>query len=340
MQKLKTLLQDFSHRKIFWPLVAIAVVLLINLIITPSFFRIEIKNGHLFGSLIDILNRATPLIIMAIGMTLVIATGGIDISVGSIVAISGAIAATLIQTMPVPLAIVITLIAAIICGMWNGMLVSGIGIQPMIATLILMTVGRGVAQLITNGQIITINNNVYSFIGTGYLLGLPFAVFIAAAVILVIFFLTRKTAMGLFIESVGGNSISSKYAGIKAKRIIFQVYVICGICTGIAGLIISSNIKSADANNAGLWMELDAILATVIGGTSMSGGRFYIGGTVAGALFIQSLTTTIYSLGVPPETILVVKAVVIILVCLSQSNEFRSLLSGIANQRQKKVIKA
>ena len=328
MTTFKDRLSKFKENKIFWPVMAFVAILLFNLIVTPDFFKIEIKNGHLFGSLVDILNRATPLIIASVGMTLVIATEGIDISIGAIVAICGAVAATLIQTMPVPLAIIITLVIALICGMWNGLLVAKIGIQPMIATLILMTVGRGVAQLITNGQIITVNNAPYSFIGTGYLLGLPFSVFISIAIIGIIIFFVRKTALGLFIECVGANNISSRYTGIDSKKILFLVYSICGICAGIAGLIISSNIKAADANNAGLWLELDAILATVIGGTSMRGGRFFIGGTVIGALFIQSLSTTIYSLGVPPESVLVVKAIVVIVVSLMQSEEFRKMFKA------------
>jgi simple sugar transport system permease protein len=324
-----------TSSKIFWPSIALLTVLIFNLIIHPGFFNIEIKEGHLFGSLIDIINRGSPLIIAAIGMTLVIATGGIDISVGSIVAISGAISAFYItKGSPLGLVIAAAIFLAIISGAWNGFLVSVLGVQPMVATLILYIVGRGIAQLITNGQILTFNNKSFHFIGGGYLLGFPFAVFIALAVVAIIKFIKTKTAMGLFIESIGSNAAASSYTGINAKKYTFIVYIICGICAGIAGLIICSNIKSADANNAGLWMELDAILATVIGGTSMNGGRFYIGGTVVGALFIQSLTTTIYSMGVPPEIILLVKAVVVIVVCLMQSEEFRKLTSGAFNKRK------
>lgn len=324
---------QLKTNKAFGPFMALLGILLLNLIVMPDFFRIEIKNGHLFGSIIDILNRAAPLVIVSLGMTLVIATEGIDISVGAVVAITGAISATLISDMPVTMALILSIMVGIICGIWNGALVAHIGIQPMIGTLILMTVGRGIAQLITNGQIITINNQAYSFIGTGYLLGLPFSIFIVLGVALILWILVRKTALGLFIESVGTNSLSSTYAGINSKKILFSVYVACGICAAIAGIIVCSNVKSADANNAGLWLELDAILATVIGGTSMRGGRFYIGGTIIGAFFIQSLTTTIYSLGVPPETILVVKSMVVILVSLSQSEKFKNDLRAMGKRR-------
>lgn len=319
-------------KKLIWPLIVLALILLVNVIVKPSFFTIRVIDGHLAGSLIDILNRGAPLMLISIGMTLVIATKGIDLGVGSVVAMSGAIAATVVggsldssTTSLVPLftAIGVALLLASAAGFWNGMLVSRIGIQPIVATLILMVAGRGIAQLITNGQILTIYYKPYSFIGAGYLFMLPFSIFIVAFVLLSALYLTRRTALGMFIESVGGNPEASRLSGINSKNIILVVYIFCGICAGIAGLILSSNVASADGNNAGLWIELDAILAVVIGGTSLMGGRFFIMGTIIGALIIQSLTTTIYSLGVPPEITLVVKALVVMIVCLLQSPSFR-----------------
>ncbi|MCZ8522526.1 MULTISPECIES: ABC transporter permease [Paenibacillus] len=317
-------------KRLTWPLVTLALLLLINVIHKPDFFSISMVDGHLFGSLIDILNRAAPLILVAIGMTLVIATKGIDLSVGSVIAISGALACLMISKgedasamSAVLIAVGAALLVSVASGLWNGLLVGGIGIQPIVATLILMVAGRGIAQLVTDGQIITISSKPYSFIGAGYLAGLPFSIFIAAFVLLVSVLLTRRTALGLFIESVGCNPEASRLAGIRATFVVFLVYMFCGLCAGIAGLILSSNVSSADGNNAGLWYELDAILAVVIGGTSLNGGRFYLAGTVLGALIIQTLTTTIYSLGVPPEITLVVKAVVVLLVCLVGSEQFR-----------------
>ncbi|KAI7258846.1 hypothetical protein KC345_g10459, partial [Hortaea werneckii] len=258
---------ELYRSKIFWPLAALALLLLINLILTPGFFTIEVKNGHLFGTLIDILNRAAPLVIIAIGMTLVIAKEGIDISVGAVLAISGAVSISLLGHFPVWLAVPAAMGIGLLCGLWNGVLVAYFGIQPMVGTLILMTVGRGIAQLITNGQIITTDNFAYGFIGKGFLLGLPFPVFIAAAVYLLVFFLKRKTAFGLFLEAIGVNKMSSEYAGLQPRTIYLFVYSLSGLCAAIAGLIVCSNLSSADANNAGLWIELDAILAVVIGGT-------------------------------------------------------------------------
>ncbi|NOW06224.1 ABC transporter permease [Clostridium beijerinckii] len=332
------------NAKIFWPLTSLVILLLFNFIMTPSFLSISMKDGHLFGNTIDILNRAAPLILISLGMTLVIATQGIDISVGSIIAISAALSATVIvDGGSVPVAVAIGIISGLICGIWNGFLVSYIGVQPMVGTLILYIVGRGIAQLITGGQILTFTNKDFIFIGTGYIL-LPIAIFIAIAVALIMYFLIRRTALGLFIESIGVNNNSCKFAGIQSRKVVFSLYVICGMLAGIAGIILCANIKSADANNVGLWLELDAILATVIGGTSMAGGRFYLSGTVVGALFIQTLTTTIYSLGVAPEITLVVKAIVVIVVCIIQSPEFRKILkikkNTKMNLKEKEVIKA
>jgi simple sugar transport system permease protein len=314
------------NTKIFWPLASLIILLLFNFIMTPSFLSITMKDGHLFGNTIDILNRAAPLILISLGMTIVIATQGIDISVGSIIAISAALSATVIvDGGSVPMAVAVGIISGLLCGVWNGFLVSYIGVQPMVGTLILYIVGRGIAQLITGGQILTFTNKEFIFIGTGYVI-LPVAIFIVFFVGLIMYALIRKTALGLFIESIGVNSNSCKFAGIQSRKVVFSLYVICGVLAGIAGIILCANIKSADANNVGLWLELDAILATVIGGTSMVGGRFYLAGTVVGALFIQTLTTTIYSLGVPPEITLVVKAIVVIVVCIIQSPEFRKMI--------------
>lgn len=320
---------------LFWPAAVLAALLLFNLLYSPDFFSIIVRNGHLYGSLIDILNFGSPLIIVAIGMTLVIATKGIDLSVGSVVAITGAISCLLISKGSdqgavnlVLMAIGISILLAIVLGFWNGFLVSVVGMQPIIATLILMVAGRGVAQLITNGQIITVSSEPFNYIGAGSLAMLPFSIFIVAAVFIVVSILTRKTALGLFIESIGSNPAASRLAGIRSKTVMFAVYMFCGLCAGIAGLILSSNISSADGNNAGLWYELDAILAVVIGGTSLNGGRFSLAGTLIGALIIQTLTTTIYMIGVPPEITLVVKAFVVLVVCLVQSESFRKAIAS------------
>jgi simple sugar transport system permease protein len=329
----------FVQHPIFRPLAALAILLLIDLIMVPGFFHLEIKDGHLYGSLIDIANRAAPLILAAIGMTLVIATRGIDISVGATVAISGTVAAMLVggtmvmnngapeyvANTPMWLALAAAMGAALLCGAWNGALVAGLGLQPIVATLILMVAGRGLAQLLTDGQIITVYYQPFFFLGSGYLFGLPFSLYIVAAVFIVTALLMRKTALGLFIQSVGINPVAARLAGLKTAVLIFFVYVFCSACAGVAGLMITSNIKSADANNAGLLLELDAILAVTLGGTSLAGGKFNLAGSVIGALIIQTLTYTIYSIGLPPEVNMVVKSVVVFVICVSQSAEFKTM---------------
>ncbi|WP_069998288.1 ABC transporter permease [Cellulosilyticum sp. I15G10I2] len=341
-------IKKLTKYQMFWPITALLLVMLFNLFFTPGFFNLEIKDGHLFGSIIDIINRGSPLMLLAIGLTLVIATGGTDISVGSTIAISAAVVASLVggemvfvdgvqeyvTLVPMPIAIITTLFIAILLGLWNGTLIAKLGIQPIIATMILMVAGRGIAQLITKGQIITIYYKPYFFFGGGYLLGLPFSIFIVAFLLLIIILLVKKTALGLFIQSAGCNASASKYAGIHVDRIKLIVYTISGLCAGIAGILISSNIKSADANNAGLFIELDAILAVALGGNPMTGGKFSIPASLVGALVIQSITTTIYSIGVPPEITLVVKATVVIIICLMQSPEFRNMLASLFNTKR------
>lgn len=330
----------WKHR-LFWPVVTLVLLLAVNAAFNPSFLRVTVRDGHLYGSLVDILKGAAPLALVALGMTLVIATRGIDISVGAVVAIAGGVAAwmiggslvindgvsTYVSRFPMPLAIACALGVALLCGAWNGALVAWVGMQPIIATLILMVAGRGIAQLVTNGQIITVYYAPFFFIGNGYVLGLPFPFLLAAAVFVALLLLVRRTALGLFIEAVGVNPAAAHLAGLPARRITFWAYVFCGLCAGIAGLIVSSTVKSADGNNAGMLMELDAILAVTLGGTSLMGGRFSLAGSVVGALIIQTLTYAIYSVGVPPEVNLVVKAAVVFVVMLLQSPEFRQALA-------------
>ncbi|WP_295549969.1 ABC transporter permease [uncultured Pseudacidovorax sp.] len=333
-----SLLSRLMQHRLAWPLLTLALLLAVNAGFNPGFLHLEWRDGHLYGSLVDILNRAAPLAVVSLGMTLVIATRGIDISVGAVVAICAAVAAWLIggavdgqsARVGLPLAVAGALGVALLCGLWNGLLVGAIGMQPIIATLILMVAGRGLAQLITDGQILTIYYKPFFFIGGGYLFGLPFSVYVAAAVLALLGLACTRTALGLFIQAVGINPTAARVAGVKARRLVVGCYVVCGLCAGIAGLLISSNVKSADGNNAGQLLELDAILAVTLGGTLLTGGRFSLVGSAIGALIIQTLTYAIYSLGVPPEINLVVKAAVVFVVMLLQSAEFRAMLRTLA----------
>lgn len=313
------------RQALLWPLLALGLLLLFNQLFTPGFFDLKILDGHLYGTRIDILNHGAKVMLLALGMTLVIATGGVDLSVGAIMAIAGAVVAQLVvaQGAPAPAAIAAALGVSVLLGAWNGLLVAGIGIQPIVATLILMVAGRGIAQLITDGQIINFDHPALVYLGNGHLLGLPFTLTLVLVMLAATQLLTRRTALGLFIESVGDNDTASRFAGVNARLVKFMTYVFAGLCAGLAGLVAASNIKSADANHAGLYMELDAILAVVVGGTALTGGRFHLVGSVVGALLIQTLTTTMYARNVSADIAPVPKALVIIAVCLLQSEVSR-----------------
>ncbi len=340
--------QRIRGSQVFWPLVALALILIFDAIFAPGIFKIGILDGHLYGNLIDVLNDGAPLMLVAIGMTLVIATGGVDLSVGAVIAISAAMGTVLINPVktgqqitdlahvmdpnytntPLPIIVLVDIAAGVLCGLWNGFLVSRAKIQPMVATLILMVAGRGIAQLITDGQIMTIYYKDYFWFGsTGYILGLPVSIYIVALVALVGWLLVRKTSLGLFIESVGINSKSSYYSGINEQNVKLLAYAFCGFCGAIAGLILSSYVHSTDANNIGLYYELDAILAVVMGGTLMTGGRFSLFASVIGAIVIWTFTITMYTVGVPANQLLAGKAVLVLLVILLYSDYMRRFMN-------------
>ncbi len=325
----------FQGASLFWPVVGLGTLLLFNLIFSHGFFHLEIRDGHLYGTLVDILNQGSKVMLLSIGMTLVIATGGVDLSVGSVMAIAGAVAASLVTKTAVPFAAIlaIALGVAIFAGTCNGLLIGCFGIQPIIATLILMVAGRGVAMLLTGGQIITFENAPFVYLGNGHFLGLPFTVTIVLFVLVATLIATRKTAVGLFLESVGDNERAARFCGINTVLVKVLVYGCSGLCAGVAGLIATSNIKAADSSRVGEMMELDAIFAVVVGGTPLTGGRFTLVGSVIGALLIQTLTTTMYDLGVPPAVATVPKAIVIVSVCLLQSARFRAQIGSIFGKR-------
>ncbi|MGB8647964.1 MAG: ABC transporter permease [Anaerolineae bacterium] len=345
------LLKRMRESRVFWPLVALALILIFDAIFAPGFFKIGILDGHLYGNLIDVLNDGAPLMLVAIGMTMVIATGGVDLSVGAVIAISAAMGAVLINpalgnqlitneiltkdvtNTPLPLIVLADLAAGTLCGLWNGILVSRARIQPMVATLILMVAGRGIAQLITNGQIMTIYYTPYFWFGNGFILGLPVSIYIVAVVFILAWIGVRKTPIGLFVESVGLNAKSSYYSGINEKNVKLLAYTFCGFCGAIAGLILSSYVHSADGNNNGLNYELDAILSVVMGGTLMSGGRFSLFASMLGALVLWTFTLTVYTFGVPANALLAAKAVLVMVVILLYSDYTSRILNRFSERK-------
>jgi ribose/xylose/arabinose/galactoside ABC-type transport system permease subunit len=348
--KLNFTWRSLTESRLFFPLTALFIILLFDFIFIPGFFAIENRDGNLHGSLIDIFRNGSTVMLLAVGMTLVIATGGVDLSVGAVMAIAASVAGILMNPSALknevffvtdpnytfqPLWLVITaaLIVSILCGFWNGILVAYMRIQPMVATLILMISGRGIAQLITNGLRVQITYKPYAFIGQGWVI-LPFSLYLVAILLVITWFMTRKTAIGLFIESVGINFRSSFYSGIDEKKIKLLVYTFCGFCAGIAGLVASSNVRTSDASNIGLTTELDAILAVVIGGTSMSGGRFSLLASMIGALVMQAITQSMYAIGVPAFALQAIKAVVVIFVILLFSEQVRGFARKITAQKK------
>lgn len=327
---LKRLLQSRGLAQI----IALLVILAVDRAVSPQFFDLRMQDGRLFGSLIDVLNRGAPVALLSLGMVLVIATRGIDLSVGAVMAISGAIAASLADAHGLPLALAAALGAGLLCGLWNGLLVAVLGIQPIVATLILMVAGRGIAQLITEGRIVTFTAPDLVWLGNGGVLGVPAPVVVVLGMLIVTGAVVRGSALGLLIEATGGNARASELAGIGTRGMILAVYVWCGLCAAIAGVITAADIMGADANNAGLWLELDAILAVVIGGTSLFGGRFSLVLAMVGALIIQAMNTGILLSGYPPEFNLVVKAAVVLIVLLMQSPRFANAGAVLGRARQ------
>jgi ribose/xylose/arabinose/galactoside ABC-type transport system permease subunit len=324
-----------KHR-LFWPIAALVVLIIINTVARPSFVSVTVQNGQLYGSLIDILRNSAPLMLVSLGMTIVIATRGIDLSVGAIMAVSGAVALTVIAGSSDPdgiptvfTAIVAGVVVGLLLGVWNGFLVSVVGIQPIIATLVLMLAGRGVALLITGGFITTINSDPYKFISQGYLFGLPVAFFVSVVAVAVIALIERRTALGVLTEAVGINPEASRLAGVRSRGIIWGAYAASGLLAGVAGILASSNIMAADANAAGRNIELYAILAVVLGGTSLMGGKFSIAGTVVGVFTIQTLDATITFLGVPPAVSPLFLAIAVVIVVLVQSPRLRGWFARI-----------
>mgnify|MGYP002576858269 CR=1 FL=1 len=340
----KAKLKKITSARLFLPIVCLIAVLLINVIKTPDFFNITIRNGVLYGYVIDVINRASELVILAVGMTLVTAaSGGQDISVGAVMAVAAAVCCQILSggassvteyQSSLILAVIAALLAAALCGAFNGFLVAKLNIQPMVATLILYTAGRGIAQLVTNGQITYIRVPSFQMAG-GYIGKSPVPTPVLFAIVIVALIL-KKTALGLYIESVGINGKAARLVGLNSTMIKFLTYVICGVLAGIAGLVASSRIYSADANNIGLNLEMDAILAVALGGNILSGGKFSLMGSVIGAYTIQALTTTLYAMSVPSDQLPVYKAIVVIIIVVLQSPVYKKAMQNYKAKRQSK----
>jgi ribose transport system permease protein len=309
---------DFLSR--YGTLIVLGGLIVFNLVFTNNFATLQTLNVNL--------TQVCTIVIVAVGMTLVIATGGIDLSVGSIMAISGALAPMIFLGtifpvgniyLAVALAIVVAIGAATLLGLFNGWLVAQFRIQPIVATLVLFITGRGIAQVLTNGNLQVFRTPEFQWIGLGRPLGIPAQVIIMVVLVVLAAWTLRRTTFGRYILATGGNEKAAELSGIAVNRVKLAVYAISGFCAGIAGLVVIAINSASDANLVGLGMELDAIAAVAVGGTLLTGGRATILGTLLGAMTIQLVRYTLLANGVPDAAALVVKAgIIIVAVWLQQ----------------------
>lgn len=302
--------------------IALVLLILFNFAVTPHFATMQTLSVNL--------TQVCTIVIVGVGMTLVIATGGIDLSVGALMAIAGAMSPMFFtgELFPVPniyvgiaLGIIFPIIIAGFFGLFNGWLINRFTIQPIIATLVLFIAGRGIAQVSTNGDLQVFKVSEFQAIAIGRVLGVPFQVWIMVVVVIIAAFVLRRTVFGRQVLAVGGNEEAARLSGVPVKRVKLIVYTVSGICSGIAGLIVIAMNSAADANLIGLGMELDAIAAVAVGGTLLTGGRATILGTLLGALIIQLVRYTLLANGVPDAAALVVKAGLIVLAVWLQRQE-------------------
>lgn len=275
-----------------------------NAVITPNF-----ATG---SSALNILIQVSTTVLVAVGMTLVIAAGGIDLSVGSVMAIASAVA---VKTLDAGAAVAVAaaLGAAALCGGLNGLLIARYQVQPIVVTLALLIGGRGVAQVIADdGQLLSFSHAGLESVGRGYLAGVPNQVLLTAAVVAAAALLLRAATFGRYLLAVGGNESAARLAGVPVRATKAAAYALSGALAGLAGVIETARLGACDGAKIGLNMELDAIAAVVVGGTALSGGRATIAGSVAGALLMQVITTTFNMRLIPYSWSLVLKAAIIL----------------------------
>ena len=299
----------------FQSLIALFVLCVIISLLSDKFFTVT--NGW------NVMRQISVNICIATGMTLVILTAGIDLSVGSVLALCGAITASLLKNgIEIPsqnLYIGFTLLGGVLAGilvgsvlgLFNGWTITKFKVPPFVATLAVLTIARGLTMLWTKGFPISGLGDNFAFIGTGWFLGIPLPVWISGIIVLIAVFITKKTRFGRYIYAIGGNESAARLSGIKINKVKIAVYAIAGALAAIGGIIVTSRLDSAQPN-AGITYELDAIAAVVIGGTSLSGGKGSIWGTVLGAIIIGVLNNGLVLLDVSPFWQQVVKGLVIL----------------------------
>ncbi len=340
MGKLKPIAKSLLGNRLSFSLVILFIVIVQNIITTPTFFNISITNGLISGYIPDILDEASLLIIVTLGMTLVTAaSGGQDISAGAIMAVAASFCGLMLNGSeyrtdvfhsPYILALFVGLFGGALCGAFNGLLVSRFKIQPMIASLILYTAGRSISKQITHGQTIYNMNPAFKWLGV-QIPGIPIrtTIIVSILIIVIVTLLVKLTSLGLFIQSVGINGSSSRLVGLNSGVIKFMVFVIFGVLAGVAGLVGSSSLGSVNSGELGLGIEMDAILAVALGGNMLGGGKFSIAGSVIGAYTIQAITTTLYAMNVRADQLYVFKALIIIVIIVASSDVFKERIKKL-----------
>ncbi len=328
-------LKSLMSQQYAWGIIALLLLLAVDVIKDPSYLAISVNptTGNLSGNLIDILRQSAPVLMIAVGMTLVVATRGIDLSVGSVMAVSGAVSMQFLASAPntpgsAVAALAMGLGLSLVLGLLNGVLVAWVGLQPFITTLVMMLAGRGIARVITGGQNTSANNDTFRWIANGTVFGFPVVFLIAALVVAAVAVLVRRTALGTFIEALGINPKASRLIGIRPGGLLVSVYALSALLAGLGGVFATASVMTVEVSRTGLNSELDAILAVVVGGTSLAGGKFSLTGTVVGALLITTLDKTIVFLSIPSAATPAFKAIVIVAVCLLQSERARGWIRG------------
>lgn len=283
--------------------VAFAILLVFNAAFTANFLTT--------GTIYNLLIQVSPVLLVSLGMALVIGTKGIDLSVGSVMAIASAFL-PLYLGYGWPVALAVTLFVGALAGLLNGGLVAFVGVQPIIATLALLVGGRGLAQIFASGQLQIVNDPTILAIGQGQLLGVPVPVIIAGVLAICVALLVRRTTFGRYVVSIGGNREASMLSGHPVRATLVGVYVISGVLAAIAGIIVTARLGAGDASNVGVLIELSAIAAVVVGGTPLTGGKVAIGGTVMGALLMQLISSTFTMNNLPFTYAQMLTAVIIV----------------------------
>ena len=282
---------------------AVVVLVVFNLIFTSNFLSATNFRTQLL--------QAAPVVIVALGMALVIGTEGVDLSVGAVMALAGAMI-PLYLGYGVIAAIAVALLVGLLAGMFNGFLVAYVGVQPIVATLAFLVGGRGLALVITHGELTDVDNSTMDALGGNNVLGVPVTVLVAAVLAVLVGILVQRSTFGRRLVAVGGNRNASALAGLPVRKVLFGVYAISGVLAGVAGVLATARLGASDPTHTGLLLELSAITAVVVGGTPLTGGRVRILGTVMGAILMQLVRATLIKHNLPDSSTQMVQAVIII----------------------------